>query len=187
MNSILRKICLALGLLMFAGQAFAQNNLAPNPWAAAPNAQNYKQQEAKTMNGLPTNPWQGSGTSNVGRNVIMNRGGNVTSPVYTGQSTTWNTAMGQDSIAPEVNVHNMLSMTNHLRKLGYQIPPSFDNFIRTAPAKIRVKIMNALNDLQKGGNDPLTNVLSTVMKDAEASSGFSTENLLGNSLDLLSK
>lgn len=186
MDSVLRKITswvTFIVTIMLTANVMAQTGLSDNPWAQTQGK--YKVAEAPTINGLPANPWQGSGQANSGgrRQYYRQQQG---LPVYTGQSTTWNTAMGQDSIAPEVNIHNMLSMTNHLRSLGYQIPPSFDNFIKTAPAKTKAKIMQALYEVRKGGGDPLSNVLATAIKDAEKASGFSTENLLGNSLDLLS-
>ncbi|MGD9638475.1 MAG: hypothetical protein AB7U85_05395 [Alphaproteobacteria bacterium] len=189
MNSSLIKTSYTLAFaasLMVSASAIA-DSLPVNPWATQQAVTVQEQSTVTTKSGLPSDPWRGSGNSING--VNSNTDARITNyrPQYTGQSTTWNTAMGQDAIAPEVNINNMLVMTNHLRSLGYNIPPSFDNFIKTAPAKLRKKIMKALKEVKKGGSDPLSNVLATVIQDAEDSSGMTTENILGTSLNLISK
>lgn len=108
-----------------------------------------------------------------------------TSP-WVGEMTSFGMPKGQDLIAPDVNISNMLTMTGHLRSLGYQIPPEFDTMITNAPASMRTKIMSSLYRIQNSGTDSVVGqTVSTIMRDLEQETGLSVENILGNSLDIL--
>lgn len=108
-------------------------------------------------------------------------------PTWVGQNTTYNTAYGQEMIAPEINKTNMLSMVQHLRKLGYIVPDSLDTAIAEAPSKTKVKMIEAVHWIQNGGdnNEPILKALAKVSKDLESNYGFSFENILGTSLNIL--
>jgi cbb3-type cytochrome oxidase subunit 3 len=199
--------CMSLVFSM-SKKAQAQQALSNNPWAQ--DVQQKQQQPAQPTTtvegGLPANPWQGGNTTannqqnqapadtvnTPNNNSAGTNGGSYAdkygTPDYVGESTTWTKAQGQERIAPEVNVHNMLSMTDHLRKMGYEIPDSVDSAIRTAPAKIRNQIMGALNRIRSSepGDNPFSYYTNKIISDVEDKSGLSTENILGNSMDIMS-
>ncbi len=109
-------------------------------------------------------------------------------PEWVGHNTTYNTAYGQEMIAPEINKTNMLSIVKHLRKLGYIVPDSLDTAIAEAPSKTKLKMMEAIEYVQGGGgstSDPITQAFAKISKDLEANYGFSFENILGTSLNIL--
>lgn len=109
---------------------------------------------------------------------------NSTTPAYVGSNTTWNTAMGQDMIAPDVNITNMLLMTQHLRNMGYQIPDGIDNLINTAPAKLRKEIMDSMIFLKNSGH-PVATGANAYSKIFEKKTGLSIENLIMNSIRII--
>lgn len=139
---------------------------------------------------LPADPWANQSPladkqqigylSYAQRNTLINE----PLPEFVGQNTTWGTAMGQEMIAPDVNITNMLLMTQHLRKLGYQIPDGLDAIINTAPARLRRDIMNSLIELQRSDN-PVAVASMGYAKLFEKHTGFSIENLITNSLRIL--
>jgi len=108
-------------------------------------------------------------------------------PTWVGQNTTYNTAMGQEMIAPEINKTNMLSMVAHLRSLGYIVPDSLDTAIMNAPSETRVKMLNSLAWVQHGGkgDEPILKSIAKISKDLEANYGFSFENIIDRSLKIL--
>ncbi len=108
-------------------------------------------------------------------------------PTWTGTNTTWNVAMGQEMIAPEINKQNILSMSQHLRRLGYIVPDSLDTAIANAPEKTRLALVEDINKIQNsGGRDsPMMQAIGKITKDLEANYGFSFENILDNSMRIL--
>ena len=193
---------------LMAESAFAQ--LPSNPWAAQPTSNTAVTAGASTSSSesvasaaqrlnapmapsagsraadysdiLPVDPWARardySGTTSW-------RGSAQHGKLdYTGEATTWGTAYGQEMIAPDVNITNMLLMTQHLRKLGYQIPDDLDTIINTAPARLRRDIMNSLIELQRSDN-PVAVASMGYAKLFEKHTGFSIENLITNSLRIL--
>jgi len=101
------------------------------------------------LGGLSSSPWQDGGAAaeiNDAASTVTTAAadtsagpgedaapltGKVPLPKFVGENTTWTKAQGQKAIAPEVNIANMIIMTNHLRKLGYNIPPEFDDLFVT--------------------------------------------------------
>ncbi len=108
-------------------------------------------------------------------------------PTWTGTNTTWNVAMGQEMIAPEINKQNMLSMAQHLRRLGYIVPDTLDSAIASAPEKTRLALVEDMNKIQNsGGRDsPMLQAIGKITRDLEANYGFSFENILDNSMRIL--
>lgn len=173
--------------------------LSSNPWAETSGA---NQSVAVASAPVATSALRTSGTSSVSTLANSNvnassapssRNGNenlrdLPLPTWVGQNTTYNTAMGQEMIAPEINKTNMLSMVEHLRKLGYIVPDSLDTAIATAPSKTKVAMIDAVNWVQGGGNSnssPMLKSIAKISKDLEENYGFSFENILGTSLNIL--
>ena len=92
--------------------------------------------------------------------------------------------MGQKMIAPDVNITNMLLMTQHLRNMGYQIPDGIDNLINTAPEKLRRQIMASMIYL-KQSNHPVATASNAYAEIFEKYTGLSIENLIENSLRII--
>ncbi len=135
---------------------------------------------------LPANPWAGklptkahATTSSKAPNTLE-----IKTPDWVGSNTTWNTAMGQEEIAPDVNITNILLMTQHLRNLGYQIPDGLDTLINTAPEKLRREIMGALQMLKRSGN-PVAVGANAYVRIFESRTGLSIQNLIENSLNII--
>ncbi len=126
---------------------------------------------ARARDRTGTQTWRGSG--NHGR---LN---------YVGEATTYTDAQGQEMIAPEVNRHNMIIATEHLRKMGYKIPKSYDEKIKNMPQAYAEKLREAYSDVFTL-NDPLSKSFSQMMTDVENGTGLDFENLLFNSIDILS-
>ena len=105
---------------------------------------------------------------------------------YTGEVTTYGTAYGQEMLAPEVNNHNIKVMLQHLRDLGYKIPESYDT-------KFQNFTQNYADELRQeyGGlghqNNPFDTMFSGILDVVEDQSGLDMENLLFNSIDLISR
>ncbi len=160
--------------------AFAQ--LPANPWNNQPS-----QSSSNNQNILPTDPWSRSRPDEdyVSWRTSGNHGEGLD---YKGHATTFGTAMGQEMIAPEVNLHNMEVMLNHLRSLGYQIPADYNQKIRNMPESVRTKILNALDDTyHPGDNNPFSRSVAGTLDWAEGETGLSVNNLLMNSIDLLKR
>ncbi len=105
-------------------------------------------------------------------------------PDFVGTNSTWNTAMGQKMIAPDVNITNMLLMTQHLRNMGYQIPDGIDNLINTAPEKLRRQIMASMIYLKQSSH-PVATASNAYAEIFERYTGLSIENLIENSLRII--
>ncbi|MDR2902527.1 MAG: hypothetical protein LBU87_05415 [Lactobacillales bacterium] len=161
----MKKILATVACLLFSIQAYAQ--LAADPWAVKSPLQD-RQNRQIAYKAYP-----------VRDNLLP-----VPTPNYVGQNTTWTTAKGQEMIAPDVNITNMLLMTQHLRQLGYQIPAGFDNVINTAPQKLRVAILRSMQEL-KSSSHPIALASVDFAKIVERNTGFSIENLITNSLRII--
>ena len=155
----LKSIVVACLLGMVAETALAQ--LAADPWATTSAAQDKAQRQGGKLNTL-----------------------NQQLPQFVGENTTWNTAMGQREIAPDVNITNMLLMTQHLRNMGYQIPDGLDNLINTAPQKLRNEIARAMIELKSSSN-PVARISNELTAIFERNTGLSLENLIMNSLRII--
>ncbi len=176
-------------LCLFSFEASAQTigGLPANPWASATstkNTQKAKTQPRAVVNDYSKKQATGADNSEGGWQGSGNYGADVN---YTGKVNTWTNAQGQEELAPEVNVHNMLSMTEHMRRLGYKIPRSLDNKIASAPASTRVKIMKALNEIKTNRSNIIYRSTNQAMGELEKTSGLSVDNLIGNSLRLMSQ
>lgn len=135
---------------------------------------------------LPANPWAGKLPQTTGSIKSSDAPNtlNTTPPAWVGDNTTWNTAMGQKEIAPDVNITNILLMTQHLRNLGYQIPDGIDTLINTAPEKLRREIMASLQMLKASGN-PVALGANGYAQIFEKRTGLSIQNLIENSLKII--
>ncbi len=139
--------------------AYANSDILPvDPWA-----------RARDRSGIKT--WRGSG-----QHGKLN---------YIGEATTYGENYGQEMIAPEVNRHNMIVLTQHLRNLGYKIPESYDQNIRDLPQNYARQLRAAYNSIGHG-NNPFDTVFAGFLDSFEEASGLDVENLLFNSIDLLS-
>ena len=198
------KKLLSLSLLL-AGSCWAFSaaaQLPTNPWAPNPNdgyfenVPTYDSTKAPVVpeygngqtNGevLPVDPWarardrsgiktwRGSGRHDRGLN-------------YVGEATTYGTAYGQEMIAPEVNRHNMLVMTQHLRNLGYKIPSSYDQNIKDMPKNYARYLRESYDSIGATDmkTDPLGGITRSLMDNFEDGTGLDIENLLFNSIDVL--
>ena len=110
---------------------------------------------------------------------------NTKMPEFTGEMTTWGTDYGQRATAPEVNIHTILSITQHLRNMGYEIPDTFEKRVKAAPEAVRKRIFKAMRDLKRQ-DDPFSQGARLMLDQFEDQTGLSYENLIGNSLNLLS-
>ena len=190
-----------LGGVFMASASFAQ--LPANPWnpqPPTPNEGNFPADTSKPIdynvpdapayqnnavtNGeiLPVDPWaRARDRSGVRTWRSSGKHGELN---YIGEATTWGTAMGQEMIAPEVNRHNMLVMTEHLRKMGYKIPKSYDQKIRDMPKAYKAMLQDSMDQIPNA-TDPLSQSFYRIMTDVEAGTGLDFDNLLFNSLDIL--
>ncbi len=151
----------------------------PNP---APTSPEY--QEGPTDGYiLPVDPWSRARDRTNTR--TWRQSGSHGRLNYVGEGTTYTDAQGQEMIAPEVNRHNMLIMTEHLRRMGYKIPASYDQKIRDMPQAYGRMLRENYNKVQSA-NDPFGRIFNNFMTDVEQGTGLDFENLLFNSVDLLS-
>ena len=88
-------------------------------------------------------------------------------------------------IAPEVNRGNMIIMLEQLRRLGYKIPESYDQKIRDMPSAYG-NLLRENYDKIGGLKDPLSSNFHRIMSNVEDGTGLDFDNLLFNSVDLLS-
>lgn len=105
---------------------------------------------------------------------------------YTGEVTTYGTAYGQEMLAPEVNNHNMNVMLQHLRDLGYKIPDSYDNKFQNFLQDYSRDLRQAYDGLGHQ-NNPFDTMFSGFIDVVEDQSGLDMDNLLFNSIDLMSQ
>ena len=105
---------------------------------------------------------------------------------YTGSVTTYGTAYGQEMLAPEVNSHNMKVMLQHLRNLGYKIPESYDTKFQDFLSDYAKDLKNAYNGLGHQ-NNPFDTMFSGFLDVVEDQTELDMENILFNSIDLISR
>lgn len=162
-------LLLSGALLLISSTAFAQ--LAANPWENKSAAQDKAERIVyKSSPSLPGNEtldtWQ---PPELG---------------YVGDKTIWTTDRGQDKIAPDANITNVLLMTQHLRNMGYQIPDGLDKVITTSPAWVRQQIVESMRMLQSSGN-PVATASNGFAKIFESHTGLSLDNLIMNSIRII--
>ncbi len=191
-------ITAAAAALLFAGSASAQ--LPANPWDISPNDGTFDNVDYATStedavtqapiygNGategeiLPVDPWaKARDKSGIETWRGSGQHGRLN---YVGEATTFGDAQGQEMIAPEVNRHNMLVALEHLRKLGYKIPDSYDQKIRNLPNAYRNILRENYAKVQSA-DDPFGRSFVHMMEGFEEGTGLDLENILFNSLDIL--
>lgn len=183
-----------VAILLTASAAMAQ--LPANPWEIKPNdgymGGNVADTDVtqapvygNTANGadiLPVDPWARARDKS---GIKTWRGSGQHGKLnYIGEATTYGDAMGQEMIAPEVNRHNMLVATQHLRDLGYKIPEGYDKKIKEMPNAYRKYLREAYDGLGHQ-NNPFDTMFSGMLDIVEDQSGLDMENILFNSLDIL--
>ena len=194
-----------LGIMAFlsfllAGTA-ATAQLPSNPWAPHPNDGYFGDNVAETNNPthapvynntssggeiLPVDPWARARDKS---GIKTWRGSGQHGKLnYIGEATTFTDAKGQEMIAPEVNRHNMNVALQHLRNMGYKIPKSYDKGISDMPKNYAKKLREAYDGLLQADvkTDPLGGIAIGMMEGFEIGTGLDIENLLFNSIDILS-
>lgn len=202
-NSLFRHALVMLVLGAFPVESALAQTLPSNPWAQPQqSAQDtvYQQQQQAVYQQQPTVVYQQVVMPGQGTPVYYGsqpyqptyEGGssniwNTKMPEFTGELTTWGTDYGQRATAPEVNMHNIFSLTRHLRAMGYKIPTGFEDKVKRAPEAVRKRVMASLMTIERGSNkNPVYKGANFLMNQFEKETGLSFDNLLGNSLDLLS-
>ena len=105
---------------------------------------------------------------------------------YTGEVTTYGDAVGQEMLAPEVNQHNIKIMLDHMRKLGYKIPESYNDKYANFLSDYKNELRQAYNSIGTQDN-PFDQMFSGLLNVVEEGTGLDMENLLFNSIELMSK
>jgi len=194
------KFLTVLGLLLWASSTNAQ--LPANPWTPQPPSPNDGYFGDNIGNGtggditdapvyannsgggeiLPVDPWaRARDRSGVRTWRGSGQHGKLN---YIGEATTYSTAMGQEMIAPEVNRHNMITMLDHLRRLGYKIPASYDEKIKNLPQEYTGYLRQSISDVNSAG-DPFSESFVGMLNSVENATGLEFNNILFNSLNLL--
>ena len=169
-------LCFSLIVSLIAGTAHAQ--LSANPWDTSTTA--------------ATTAATTTGTSVALQQEIKNNGtswrgsGQFGKLDYTGEVTTYDTAQGQEMLAPEVNQHNIKVMLDHLRNLGYKIPESYNNKYANFLSDYKAELQSTYNSIGHQ-NNPFDTMFSGLLDAFESGTGLDVENLLFNSLNLLSR
>ena len=192
----MKKWALLSGVAIIFTATVAVAQLPANPWKINPNdgykgdnVANTNVTEApvynNTANGgeiLPVDPWARARDKS---GVKTWRGSGQHGKLnYIGEATTYGTAYGQEMIAPEVNRHNMLVATQHLRDLGYKIPAGYDEKIKNMPKAYYKYLREAYEGLGHQ-NNPFDTMFSGMLDIVEDQSGLDMENILFNSIDIL--
>ena len=187
-----------LGCMATASYSYAQ--LPSNPWAPNPNDGYFENVANKPIDtGTPTIPEYSEGQTNGevlpvdpwararDRSGVKTWRGSAQHGKlnYIGEATSWGDANGQELLAPEVNRHNMLVLTDYLRKMGYKIPESYDENIKNMPQNYK-KILQESYDEVYTASDPLSVSFSKIMDGVEQGTGLDMENILFNTMDILS-
>ena len=166
---------------LFSFSALAQ--LPSNPWATqSPVQDRLNNSIVTTRESEAVRVRQGIGDSPGERDQYK-----IDRTQFTGEATTWGEAQGQEMIAPEVNTSNILLMTNHLRKVGYQIPAEYDDYIKEAPTWYKEKYLSALQELNSAtmDKDPITGIAQNFRKFIEEKTGVSLENFVNTSFNVI--
>ncbi|MBR1776956.1 MAG: hypothetical protein IJ752_00010 [Alphaproteobacteria bacterium] len=189
------RLTTAVSLAVILTASYAQADTLPtDPWAVATQTQapaaetqvqtgttqatvvQVQQVGPVVYGSQPYQPTYAGGSDNIW---------NTKMPEFTGEMTTWGDSANAKYNAPEVNTHNILSITQHLRNMGYKIPDSFENKVKNAPAATKRRILNAMKEMASA-NDPFSKGTRFALKAFEKETGLSYENLVGNSLNLIS-
>ncbi len=141
---------------IYAGNASGSDILPVDPWA-----------RARDRSGVRT--WRGSG-----QHGKLN---------YIGEGTTFNTG-DQEMLAPEVNRHNMVVILDHLRKMGYKIPQSYNDKIKNMPSAYRAELRESIGDVGNA-QDPFSKSFVGMLNTIENTTGLDFGNILFNTLDIL--
>ena len=184
-----------LGYLSFSSTAMAQ--LSANPWvhpndgyfedvASQETPDNTKAPVYENNSGggeiLPVDPWaKARDTSGVKTWRGSGQHGKLN---YIGEATSWGDAQGQELLMPEVNRHNMMVFTEHLRSMGYKIPDSYDQNIKNMPQNYKKRLEKSFADVQNA-NDPLSESFKMLMNSFEDGTGLDINNMIFNTMDLL--
>ena len=187
---------LFLGCLSYSTVSLAQ--LPANPWVHPNDGyfENIAQQEtpnntvAPTYEGnssngeiLPVDPW--AKTRDYSGVKTWRGSGQHGKLNYIGEATSWDgTPSGGQELMPEVNRHNMLVFTEHLRKMGYKIPDSYDQNIKNMPQNYKKKLEDSFADL-KLSKDPLSESFKMLMNSFEDGTGLDINNMVFNTMNLL--
>lgn len=102
---------------------------------------------------------------------------------YIGEGNTYATG-DLEMLAPEVNRHNMIVMLDHLRKMGYNIPQSYDEKIKNMPSAYREELVGSVGELN-ASSDPFSRVFVGMLNTIENSTGLDLNNILFNTIDIL--
>jgi len=150
-----------------------------------PQAPQFEDNPVTGANVLPVDPWSRA-RDKTGTDTWRRSGTHNSDLNFTGEATTYGTAMGQEMIAPEVNRHNMIEMTKHLRNLGYEIPESYDAKISNMPNAYKEILQDAYDNLyDPNTKDPFSPALAEVMDNFEEGTELDFENILFNTMRLL--
>jgi len=141
---------------IYASNASGGEILPVDPWA-----------RARDRSGVRT--WRGSG-----QHGKLN---------YIGEGTTFGSD-DKEMLAPEVNRHNMVVMLDHLRKMGYQIPESYNEKVQNIPANYKAELRESVEEVS-GASDPFSRVFISLVNTVEDSTGLSFDNILFNTMDIL--
>ena len=202
MKNVLKFFCVTVLSVMTSNMALAQ--LPANPWTPQPpkpNSGYFGDNVGQHTNGadmthapvyqnnagggeiLPVDPWARSrDTSGIRTWRGSGQQGKLN---YIGEGTTFGEGNGDmEHLAPEVNRHNMVVMLNHLRKLGYKIPKSYDEKVQNMPAKYKAELKESISDVNSA-DDPLSRVFVGMIKMMEDATGLDANNILFNTADLL--
>ena len=198
MKKLFSTLALASALVTAEG---ASAQLPANPWEISPNDGTFDNVDYATStedavtqapmygNGptdgevLPVDPWaKARDKSGIETWRGSGQHGRLN---YVGEATTFGDAQGQEMIAPEVNRHNMLVATQHLRNLGYKIPASYDQGIKDLPKNYAKQLREAYDGLGHQ-NNPFDTMFSGFIDVVEDGTGLDMENILFNSIDILS-
>ena len=104
---------------------------------------------------------------------------------YIGEATSWDgTPSGGQELMPEVNRHNMLVFTEHLRKMGYKIPDSYDQNIKNMPQNYKKRLEDSFAELNNA-TDQLSESFKLIMNSFEDGTGLDINNMVFNTMDIL--
>lgn len=189
------------GLLLWAGVTYAQ--LPANPWVVQPPKPNDGYMGDSVGNGTNggdiTNAPIYQNNSNNGEILAVDpwarardrsgvrtwRGSGQHGKLnYIGEATTFGDAQGQEMIAPEVNRHNMIVALEHLRKMGYKIPTSYDQNIKNMPEEYSSYLRQSISDVN-AGTDPFSKSFVGMLTSVENATGLDFNNILFNSMRIL--
>lgn len=161
-----------------------QAQLPANPWAAQ--SQPTTTTSASVSSQTTTSNSRATNTSSNQQAAPSGwRGtGRFSQLGYTGEVTTYDKAQGQEMLAPEVNNHNMNIMIQHLRRLGYSIPASYDDGFSNFLQDYTTELRSAYSGLGQQ-NNPFDTMFNSMIDAFEHFTGLDVGNLMFNSIDLI--